>query len=207
MVWLKVWGFWQEIENHKYLTSLKIKWPKNWRPKPEWVFYGWWTDQRVGFISTDVNGLMPRSENSFYLFLILLILFYFAGSSLDLLNIMVGSYRWCWAPWKFQWEDVPLQNIWWRTVGTKQLHFYSNSDFVAGDKYSFIAYGWVLCSGEPNLSGTSNHLVAQPVITVSLVLYTNLSKDFTLSQLVKFSRTNAESCVRESISARSDHFY
>lgn len=143
----------------------------------------------------------------FNLLLILLILFYFAGSSSELLNIMVSSYRWCWAPWKFQREDVTLQNLWWRTVGTKQFHFYSNSDFVAGDKYSSIAYGWALCSGEPNLPGTSNHLVAQPVITVILVLCTNLNKDFTLSQWVKFSRTNAELCVRESISVRSDHFY
>lgn len=96
---------------------------------------------------------------------------------------MVSSHRWYWAPWKFQWEDVILQNPCWRTVGAKQLHFYYNPDFVAGEKYSFIAYGWALCSGEPSLSGTSNHLVAQPVIIEILVLCTNLlNKDFTSSQ-------------------------
>lgn len=137
-----------------------------------------------------------------------LIFVYFADSNLELLNVMVSSHRWYWAPWKFQWEDVILQNLWWRAVRTKQLHFYYNSDFIAGHKYSFIAYGWALCPGETSLSGTSNNLVAQPVIIVILVLCTNLlNKDFTLSQLVEFSRTNADSCVRESTSIKNDHLY
>lgn len=98
---------------------------------------------------------------------ILLIFVYFADSSLELLNIMVSSHRY----WGGTGSQVVLssleipaggyrtpeslvENSW--SKAAKQLNFYYNSDFVAGHKYLFIANGWVLCSGEPNWSGTSS---------------------------------------------------
>lgn len=106
---------------------------------------------------------------------------------------MVSSQRWYWAPWKSQCEGVTLQNLWWRTVGKKQLHFYYNSDFVAGDKYSFIAYGWALCSGEPNSSGTSNHLVAQPVtIIIPFFRYKPSQQRF---QILPVNKIQQDKCI------------
>lgn len=170
-------------------------------------------EQRFGFTPTDVNWLSAKIWEPFSVlyvmscrccaFLVNGILFPFFFNFTD-------SCLFCWQQFwvaerngeftlvvlsslKFHWEGITLQNLWWRTVGTKQLHFYSNTDFVAGDKYSFIACGWALCSGEPNSSGPSNHLTAQLMMIIILFfIYKPSQKRF---QIVTIGKIQQDKCL------------